>query len=80
MLGPLTVGKKAAKFGYRRFGKPGAVVFGAGSVGGYYLVKRKFKSKMKQETLENNLEERGSEQTDGRDEGVGSGDSSQQVE
>jgi hypothetical protein len=76
MLGPLTVGKKAAKFGYRRFGKPGAVVFGAGSVGGYYLVKRKFKSKMKQETLE----KRGSEQTDGHDEGVGSGDSSQQVE
>ncbi|WP_458188762.1 hypothetical protein [Haladaptatus sp. NG-WS-4] len=79
MLGPLTVGKKAAKFGYRRFGKPGAVVFGAGSVGGYFLVKRKFKSKMKQETIESNLEDRESEQTDGGDDAEPD-DSSQQTE
>ncbi|WP_458207498.1 hypothetical protein [Haladaptatus sp. NG-SE-30] len=77
MLGPLTVGKKAAKFGYRRFGKPGAVIFGAGSVGGYFLVKRKFRSKMKQETIESNLED--NEQTDGQEDDVGSDDSSQQA-
>ncbi|WP_435156031.1 hypothetical protein [Haladaptatus sp. DFWS20] len=46
MLGPLTVGKKAAKFGYRRFGKLGAVAFGAFAVGGYFIVRRKVKSMM----------------------------------
>ncbi|WP_266079516.1 hypothetical protein [Haladaptatus caseinilyticus] len=46
MLGPLTVGKKAAKFGYRKFGKFGAVVFGAVAVGGYFAAKRKVKSMM----------------------------------
>ncbi|SIR57529.1 hypothetical protein SAMN05421858_2903 [Haladaptatus litoreus] len=46
MLGPLTVGKKAAKFGYRKFGKVGAVAFGALAVGGYFVVKRKIKTAM----------------------------------
>ncbi|WP_227352963.1 hypothetical protein [Haladaptatus salinisoli] len=76
MLGPLTVGKKAAKFGYRRFGKPGAVVFGAGSVGGYYLVKRKLKSKATQ----GRREDAASEQADGHDESVESDDPSRQAE
>lgn len=49
-LGPLTVGKKAAKVGYRRFGKLGAVVFGIGAVGGYLVVKKKVKSMMKGDT------------------------------
>lgn len=52
MLGPLTVGKKAAKFGYRRFGKVGAVAFGAVAVGSYLVARRKFKSLMGQQTDE----------------------------
>ncbi|GAA0222310.1 hypothetical protein ACFFQF_08135 [Haladaptatus pallidirubidus] len=44
MVGPLTVGKKATKFGYRKFGKVGAIAFGAIAVGGYFAVKRKIKA------------------------------------
>lgn len=32
MLGPLAAGKKAAEFGYKRYGFPGAVVAGLGAV------------------------------------------------
>lgn len=32
MLGPLTAGKKAAEFGCKRYGLPGAVVAGLGAV------------------------------------------------
>ncbi|WP_049969131.1 hypothetical protein [Haladaptatus cibarius] len=52
MLGPLTVGKKAAKFGYRKFGKVGAVAFGAIAVGGYFVVKRKIKTAMAGDSTE----------------------------
>lgn len=51
-LGPLTVGKKAAKFGYRRFGKKGAVVFGIGAVGGYLVLRKKVKSMLKGEVID----------------------------
>ncbi|WP_423743587.1 hypothetical protein V5735_11145 (plasmid) [Haladaptatus sp. SPP-AMP-3] len=49
-LGPLTVGKKAAKVGYRRFGKAGAVAFGIGAVGGYVVLRKKVKSMMAGDT------------------------------
>lgn len=32
MVGPLIAGKKAAEYGYKRYGLPGAVVTGAGAV------------------------------------------------
>ncbi|WP_101294347.1 hypothetical protein [Halegenticoccus soli] len=44
MLGPLAVGKKAAKYGYRRFGVPGAVLAGIGTAAGYVAVRKKLKS------------------------------------
>lgn len=40
MIGPLSVGKNAAKAGYKRFGKKGALAGGLAGVGGYVLVKR----------------------------------------
>ncbi|WP_129112915.1 hypothetical protein [Halegenticoccus tardaugens] len=47
MFGPLTVGKKATKFGYKRFGVPGAVIAGVGAVAGYVAIKRKLASIVK---------------------------------
>ncbi|WP_328517182.1 hypothetical protein [Haladaptatus caseinilyticus] len=47
MFGPLTVGKKAAKFGYKRFGIPGAVVSGSAGLIGYIAVRRAVKSVVK---------------------------------
>ncbi|MFB9806527.1 hypothetical protein ACFFQF_15220 [Haladaptatus pallidirubidus] len=44
MIGPFTVGKKAAKFGYKRYGIPGAVVAGGTGAVGYLAVKRAVKS------------------------------------
>lgn len=41
MIGPLTIGRKAAKYGYKRYGVPGAIVAGLGGIGGYVFVKRK---------------------------------------
>ncbi len=55
-LGPLTVGKKAAKFGYRRFGKKGAVVFGIGAVGGYLVLRKKVKSMLASDSTESSSE------------------------
>lgn len=39
MLGPLTVGKKAASWGYRKYGVPGAVATGVAGVAGYVAVR-----------------------------------------
>lgn len=39
LLGPLTVGKKAAAWGYRKYGLPGAVIAGAVGIGGYLAVR-----------------------------------------
>ena len=43
MIGALTVGKKAAKFGYKKYGVPGAVLAGAGGVVGIVVAKKGFK-------------------------------------
>lgn len=40
MLGPLTIGRKAASWGYRKYGVPGAVATGAAGVAGYVAVRR----------------------------------------
>lgn len=47
MFDPFTVGKKASKFGYRKFGIPGAVVIGAVAVAGYFVARKKVKSALK---------------------------------
>lgn len=39
MFGPLTVGKKAASWGYRKYGVPGAVATGIAGVAGYVAVR-----------------------------------------
>jgi hypothetical protein len=57
MIGPLTIGKKAAKVGYRKFGVPGALALGLGAVGGYLVVRRKVKSMLHGETTSENPEE-----------------------
>jgi hypothetical protein len=41
MLGPLTVGRKAAKWGYRKYGLPGGTATGAAGVAGYVVAHRK---------------------------------------
>ncbi len=40
MFGPLTVGKKAAEYGYKAYGVPGAVVAGAGGAAGVAVAKK----------------------------------------
>lgn len=42
-IGPLSVGKKAAKFGYKRYGIPGAVMAGGAGAVGYVAVRRAVK-------------------------------------
>lgn len=44
MLGAYTVGKKAVKFGYRRYGIPGAVATGGAALAGYVVVRRALRS------------------------------------
>lgn len=44
MLGAYTVGKKAAKFGFKRYGIPGAVASGGVALAGYVVVRRALKS------------------------------------
>lgn len=43
MIGALTVGKKAAKFGYKKYGVPGAVLAGAGGIAGLVVAKKGLK-------------------------------------
>ncbi len=64
-LGPLTVGKKAAKYGYRRFGKKGAVVFGIGAAAGYLVLKKKVKSMLKGETTDSSSSDEGAGKGEG---------------
>jgi hypothetical protein len=45
MLGKYTVGKKALKFGYKRYGIPGAVASGGAALLGYLAVKRALRSR-----------------------------------
>lgn len=40
MIGPLAAGKKAAEFGYRVYGVPGAVIAGAGGVASVVVAKK----------------------------------------
>jgi hypothetical protein len=44
MLGTITVGRHAAKWGYRRFGLPGAVVAGVAGVVGYRALRKRVKT------------------------------------
>lgn len=46
MLGKYTVGKKALKFGYKRYGLPGAVASGGAALLGYLALKRALKSRV----------------------------------
>lgn len=40
MIGALSVGKKAAKYGYKAYGIPGAVIAGAGGAAGAVAAKK----------------------------------------
>ena len=51
MFGPLTIGKKAAKFGYKRYGIPGAVAAGSTGIIGYIAVRRAVKSVVKRKDI-----------------------------
>ncbi|MFC7231887.1 hypothetical protein ACFQMM_11575 [Saliphagus sp. GCM10025308] len=44
MIGAYTIGKKALKFGYKRYGIPGAVASGGVALAGYVVVRRALKS------------------------------------
>lgn len=44
MVGPLAAGKKAAEFGYKRYGLPGAVVAGTSAAVGTAIVIKKLRS------------------------------------
>lgn len=51
MLGPYTVGKKAAKHGYKRFGLPGAIAAGSAAAVGYVALRRALKRAMSGEDV-----------------------------
>jgi hypothetical protein len=44
VFGAYAVGKKAVKFGYKRYGIPGAVASGGAALAGYVVVRRALKS------------------------------------
>lgn len=44
MIGKYTLGKKAVKFGYKRYGIPGAVASGGVALAGYLVVRRALRS------------------------------------
>ena len=44
MIDTFTIGRKAAKYGYKKFGIPGAVLAGVGGVAGYRMAKKTAKS------------------------------------
>lgn len=44
MIGAYTIGKKAVKFGYKRYGVPGAVATGGAALVGYVAVRRALRS------------------------------------
>lgn len=51
MVGALAIGKKAVKFGYKRYGLPGAVMAGGVTAIGYIVVKRALRSAVDQDTV-----------------------------
>lgn len=51
MFGAYTLGKKAAKFGYKRYGIPGAVASGGAALAGYVVVRRALKSSTDSENV-----------------------------
>lgn len=59
MLGALSIGKKAAQYGYKKFGVPGAVLAGAGGAAGYAAFKKKTKSAVKDELDEDDQNDGG---------------------
>ena len=56
MLGAYTIGKKAVKFGYKRYGVPGAVATGGAALVGYVAVRRALKSSANGENVESAID------------------------
>lgn len=58
MLGAYTVGKKAVKFGYKRYGLPGAVASGGVAMAGYVIVRRALKSSTNSRNVDSAIDAR----------------------
>lgn len=56
MIGAYTIGKKAVKFGYKRYGVPGAVVTGGAALAGYVAVRRALKSSSNDENVDSAID------------------------
>jgi len=56
MIGAYTIGKKAATFGYRRYGVPGAIASGGAALAGYIVVRRALKSSTNDETVDSAID------------------------
>ncbi len=56
MIGAYTIGKKAVKFGYKRYGVPGAVATGGAVLAGYVAVKRALKSSSNGENADSDVD------------------------
>ncbi|QLG29223.1 hypothetical protein HUG10_17550 [Halorarum halophilum] len=56
MLGAYTVGKKAVKFGYKRYGLPGAVASGSVAMAGYVIVRRALKSSTNSDNVDSAID------------------------
>lgn len=56
MLGAYTIGKKAIKFGYKRYGVPGAVMTGGAALAGYVAVRRALKSSSNDENVDSAID------------------------
>lgn len=56
MIGAYTIGKKAVKFGYKRYGVPGAVATGGAAMIGYVAVKRALKSSADGENVDSAID------------------------
>jgi len=56
MIGAYTIGKKAVKFGYKRYGVPGAVATGGAALVGYVAVKRALKSSSNGENVDSAID------------------------
>ncbi|QLG63660.1 hypothetical protein [Halorarum salinum] len=56
MLGAYAVGKKAVKFGYKRYGVPGAVASGGVALAGYLVVRRALRSSTDSEDVDSAID------------------------
>lgn len=56
MIGAYTIGKKAVKFGYKRYGVPGAVATGGAALVGYVAVKRALKSSSNEKNVDSAID------------------------